>query len=1270
MTLQPNWTTPEVIGMFEGLGLPVTDDGRQIDEKSKKLYSRYLRKKNSAQPAERHEGEVWFKNLDAMQNHRSELLAVMRNHFNHWADAVFDAAGVAGSLRSTDELQDQLMQYAREECRCEETLAQRFVEDYLETINVIDIINPRLVANFNVVSSVGQITLSWRLPDKKCDEVIVRRYGTTKKGGFQKAGIELARGSLSDYQDRAIEPGQRYLYRIFSVYNNQESASSVDREIIAIGEITNFAIGWDRDHVRLSWQSPVPHCEVFVFRAESAITPDKSSWAEPQPTDPKARLIYRDKDGSFEDRDTLPGHEYYYWATAFFEPGAYSPGISKPFSTPVAPHPPLWAKASYHCDRAVDQSETGVKDQVEIEWEPGDTRQKVGYLVVRREGGVPPRHPQDGDEVGDTAGTGCRDGNVEPGHRYVYAVFAYTTEMFSLRGTATDPVDVLAEVANLRARTGDRTVELLWDTPPNTRVIVRRGDVEPRDHQDGDPVSLAGLGYARDEGLTNGALYYYRVCCAYRPVPAEEVVSPGVLIPVTPNPLPVATFDFKVEIVGLEVVCTWTPPPHGQVAVIRSSVPPDHLFDKQDRSPVFRPGDRLPASALDLLVSHSPAADDHQPDEDRHVLGQRIPSEIDCARDVHPNIDQPYYYSFSVLDPHAIACGYGVAAVCPDVTDLKLDRTNNGVILHWVWPPRCTEVRVVRRAETPPDGPDDPQADSFAVTLNEYRSAGERYVDTPPQAGHQQLFYALYAVCAGGPEKFLSPGTDLACRGNIPWGPWMTLQYAWVFPKKKGKSGDEVGLRWQIDSPLPNFAGFMLIACESQPPQSPQDGIELFRWVPLDGLKTGDYEAVVSLAPIRRKRWSQFFCKMFTIDPLERHALLIIHPNACLSISDQGQLMVTPKAPPTSYRPGVPKTVICPTCFEEFPVNKMLFGSFAGGNTQPARYTALDRALGHPLNIPVTKRGEKLARKLCPNKHILPFTAGTQKSLIIGMIGAKFSGKSHYIAALVERLRTQVAGDFQGDLTPATTETINRYDTEFHQRLFEDRLELAMTPEKSPPLIYDLQLSGALWGEDRPRSVTLALYDTAGENFDNEDTVRQMVQYLRHAAGIIFLIDPLQSPEVRDRLPSTIPLPDFERMAEPAVVIHRVLTELEQSRIVAQAGPLSTPVAVVLTKCDVLRDTGLIASNRLWSTDERHIGFFDTRAHDDMTGMMGEYVRHWSPAAYNTVYARFSHHAFFGVSATGCASDKQTHRYKFIAPWRVEDPLLWLLAELGVIPSR
>jgi len=326
-----------------------------------------------------------------------------------------------------------------------------------------------------------------------------------------------------------------------------------------------------------------------------------------------------------------------------------------------------------------------------------------------------------------------------------------------------------------------------------------------------------------------------------------------------------------------------------------------------------------------------------------------------------------------------------------------------------------------------------------------------------------------------------------------------------------------------------------------------------------------------------------------------------------------------------------------------------------------------------------------LTCKLCPNQHVLPFTAGAQDSLVIGLIGAKSSGKTHFIASLIQRLSGQTGSDLRAALLPASDETEERYRREFYEPLFQKRLELPLTVGAPPPLIYDWKVDGALWRDrpspraGRPRAVTLALYDTAGENLESSESVRQMLDYLRVASGIIFLVDPLQVPEVRDKLSTlgAFKIPEPDPKAEPQAILSRVLQLLQDGKVLAESAPLDTPVAVALTKCDVLRDAGLIDSkagfiepNRLWSTNARHVGRYDWELHDDMAGMMGEFVRRWKPALYENISGRFSSCAFFGTSATGCPSDVRTRRFRFVSPWRVEDPLLWLLAQLEVIPSR
>ena len=52
--------------------------------------------------------------------------------------------------------------------------------------------------------------------------------------------------------------------------------------------------------------------------------------------------------------------------------------------------------------------------------------------------------------------------------------------------------------------------------------------------------------------------------------------------------------------------------------------------------------------------------------------------------------------------------------------------------------------------------------------------------------------------------------------------------------------------------------------------------------------------------------------------------------------------------------------------------------------------------------------GEKSRQRVCPHCHMeLPRTIGQFRNLIFAIIGAKASGKSHYIAVLIEQLRRE-----------------------------------------------------------------------------------------------------------------------------------------------------------------------------------------------------------------------------------------------------------------------
>ena len=124
------------------------------------------------------------------------------------------------------------------------------------------------------------------------------------------------------------------------------------------------------------------------------------------------------------------------------------------------------------------------------------------------------------------------------------------------------------------------------------------------------------------------------------------------------------------------------------------------------------------------------------------------------------------------------------------------------------------------------------------------------------------------------------------------------------------------------------------------------------------------------------------------------------------------------------YDDKPPWTAICTTCFKEFPIHQMLFSSYENEEPVRAKYSPIELALGRArkslkLKVPSGDGGQLLTRKWCPDKHELSQTAGLQKSLIIGLIGARYSGKTTYVAALIERLKSQVGQDMSDEIFSA-----------------------------------------------------------------------------------------------------------------------------------------------------------------------------------------------------------------------------------------------------------
>ena len=309
-------------------------------------------------------------------------------------------------------------------------------------------------------------------------------------------------------------------------------------------------------------------------------------------------------------------------------------------------------------------------------------------------------------------------------------------------------------------------------------------------------------------------------------------------------------------------------------------------------------------------------------------------------------------------------------------------------------------------------------------------------------------------------------------------------------------------------------------------------------------------------------------------------------------------------------------------------------------------------------------------RRLCPECHNeLPYTADTVENHVIAVIGPREVGKSNYIAALVNRLQKQVGTSFSLALMALNDATTTRYRDEFYTPLFRNHRVVQKTVLHGvvqSPLMFRLNIDSSN-PLVRNKVLNLIFFDTAGETFDSEALMFQ-VRYLTNASAIILLVDPLQMEKVRvDVGARGCPLP--QAFTEPAEVVTRVTNLFRQERVVEGAKKIDIPFAISFTKSDVLRDYGILPAGNAVYSQPLHQGRFNKviwrQIHDEVQSILGN----WDDNSLDNILRNdFSDFSFFCLSSLGEAPGAD-QKVGTVSPFRVEDPLLWVLTRLGYLQA-
>jgi Double-GTPase 2 len=202
-------------------------------------------------------------------------------------------------------------------------------------------------------------------------------------------------------------------------------------------------------------------------------------------------------------------------------------------------------------------------------------------------------------------------------------------------------------------------------------------------------------------------------------------------------------------------------------------------------------------------------------------------------------------------------------------------------------------------------------------------------------------------------------------------------------------------------------------------------------------------------------------------------------------------------------------------------------------------------------------------------------------------------------------------------------------------------------------------------GRQRVRTSYLSFYDTAGEDLASQSNAYEL-HYLRAADSLILLLDPFMLPETRQRL--RLPRSAITSTEETRAVLARITESLRASEHMRKS-MIDIPVAVAFVKMDAFYDR-LGEDHPLRQRPDMTRGYDEQlgeSTHEQVAALLKEYG---GADIDQHLHNNYDDYRYFFVSALGAQPDydNATVNARGVQPYRVEEPLLWLLQRKDVLP--
>lgn len=322
------------------------------------------------------------------------------------------------------------------------------------------------------------------------------------------------------------------------------------------------------------------------------------------------------------------------------------------------------------------------------------------------------------------------------------------------------------------------------------------------------------------------------------------------------------------------------------------------------------------------------------------------------------------------------------------------------------------------------------------------------------------------------------------------------------------------------------------------------------------------------------------------------------------------------------------------------------------------------------------KCGKQSSRFVCPHCHNwLPTDMIKDGAEIISIVGAPNSGKTVYFFNLMRQL--QIKASSLGisvtvqDEGPDPTKKTSVIYKGMVEKMYENNELPPKTPviegERPIPLIF--KVSNKKAGKKGGKSIYIVFYDTPGEAFQDREQMDRMADHVSNSAGILLFIDPYNIKKLTGTLQSAS---EEEIVTGSELENENVLNSLLQK--VKEKESEDKPFAIVFSKIDAVLD-GLSAERAGGLATildlDRNSSFLKTKKFnlseiDQISNALEEMSEEWDveyiKSQVNEKYKE-ENIKMFAVSSLG--SQPRDGRITDLRPYRVMDPLIWILYKIG-----